>query len=114
LFGQRIPRCPNPENFDARNRNSVGFTKPRGILKMGDPNLLPEFITVAGGPPEERSPAKEARLYITGTDDADFNTLASQHYVSGDFWMLGLKVVNENPHNEKGEEDNRHEAATQG
>jgi hypothetical protein len=81
---------------------------------VGEPSLLPEFISVAGDSHKERSPAKEARRYVTGPDGADFNTLASELYISGDFWMFGLKVVNVKPHKEKGEEGNRHEAATQG
>ena len=82
--------------------------------RMGEPSLLSALTSVAGDSHKERSPAKEARRYVTGTEGADFNTLASQLYISGDLWMFGLKVVNAKPHKEIGEKENRHEAATQG
>lgn len=62
----------------------------------------------------EAGSAKEARRHITGKPGASFNTLTSQLYEGGDFWMFGLKVVKVKPHKEIREEENRHEAATQG
>ncbi len=59
----------------------------------------------------EAGSAKAARRYITAKGGANFNTLTSQLYDGGDFVMSNLKVVKVKPHKE---EENPHEAPTQG
>ena len=107
-------KMSNSDPYGCSEQKFRRFYKASWYTYNGGTYLPPEFISVAGSPHKGRSPSKEARRYVTGTDGADFNTLASQLYKSGDLWMFGLKVVNVKPRKEKGEEENRHEAATQG